>query len=94
MTEPRLVDDGIRFSAVLYAGSGLAAIPRLGATQLQIMELISEAPRPVGDLLPLLAVGEKAIQRAVRELVRKGLAVQEGGRGRPTVYRAASGSAV
>jgi len=88
MPNPGFLDDGIRFSVKLYAAKDRAALARLGRTQMQIMELIHEAPRSVADLVPLLAVGEKAIQRAVSELVKKGLAVQDGGRGRPTVYRA------
>lgn len=92
LPEPRFNDDGIRFSAILSADGPITALPRLGHTQMQVLELIREAPRSIADLNPLIPLGEKAVQRAVRELVRKHLVVQDGGRGRPTSYRAAERS--
>jgi ATP-dependent DNA helicase RecG len=89
LPEPLFFDDGLRFTVKLLGQAHARPTPRLGRTQFTVLELLSGGTRSIAEMVPDVAVGEKAVARAVRELVRKGLVVQDGGRGRVTTYHLA-----
>ncbi|NNH70031.1 ArsR family transcriptional regulator [Nocardia uniformis] len=82
------VDAGIRFTAVLYHSARKPLLsPKLNATEQKIYDALVIGPRTVNELESALTLSAPNIRKALRGLRAAGLVEQQGGRGKPTVYR-------
>lgn len=82
------VDAGIRFTAVLYhAAREPARTPKLNATEQRIYDALTAGPRTVHELEEALALSAPNIRKALRALRAASFVSQDGGRGKPTIYR-------
>jgi ATP-dependent DNA helicase RecG len=81
------IDAGIRFTAIIqHPTDGPLSMPDLTTTQTRIYEALLNGTRAVGDLEADLSLTGPTIRKALRELNRRGLVHQHGGRGRRTTY--------
>jgi ATP-dependent DNA helicase RecG len=81
------IDAGIRFIAIVqHQADGPLATPDLTTTQTRIYEALLSGTRTVGDLESDLSLAGPTIRKALRELSRRDLIQQHGGRGRRTTY--------
>jgi ATP-dependent DNA helicase RecG len=81
------VDAGIRFTAIIrHPTDGPLTTPDLTTTQVLIYEALLEGPRAVNDLEAGLSLAAPTVRKALRELGRRDLVRQHGGRGRRTTY--------
>jgi ATP-dependent DNA helicase RecG len=81
------IDAGIRFTVIIRnpaGGSPTAA--DLTATQARIYGALLDGPRTVNDLEVNLSLAGPTIRKALRELNRRDLVRQHGGRGQHTTY--------
>jgi ATP-dependent DNA helicase RecG len=81
------IDAGIRFTAIIRRPTdGPPTAPDLTTTQARIYEALLDGPRTVNDLEVDLSLAGPTIRKALRELNRRDLVRQHGGRGRHTMY--------
>jgi ATP-dependent DNA helicase RecG len=81
------IDSGIRFTALVQHPVGhMPAAPGLTTTQLRIYEALLSGRQTVNDLAAGLSLTGPTIRKALRELNRRGMVGQYGGRGRSTTY--------
>ncbi|WP_235433729.1 ATP-binding protein [Protofrankia coriariae] len=81
------IDSGIRFTVVLQRRTATPAETDLNTTELRIHQALAKGTRTVSELERDLGLTAPTIRRALRRLRGRGLIVQLGGRGRPTVYQ-------
>jgi ATP-dependent DNA helicase RecG len=92
LTQQRLppahfIDAGIRFTAILrHPTDSPPTASDLTPTQARIYEALVSGPRAVNDLEAALSLTGPTIRKALRELGRRDLVHQHGGRGRRTTY--------
>lgn len=81
------IDAGIRFTAIVQnPADGPLTTPDLTTTQTRIYEALLHGSRAVNDLEAALSLAGPTIRKALRELSRRDLIQQHGGRGRHTTY--------
>ncbi|MFY1697920.1 ATP-binding protein [Solwaraspora sp. WMMA2101] len=81
------IDTSIRFTVLLHASAQGAQEPRLNNTERRIYDALAPGPKTVAELAGALALSAPNIRKALRGLRDHGLVAQDGGKGRPTVYR-------
>ncbi|MGW0248840.1 ATP-binding protein [Nocardia goodfellowii] len=88
LPQPRYVDAGIRFTAVLYQRErNVAATPTLNATEQKIYDSLRAGTLSVHDLSAALGFTAPNTRKALRKLRTLGLVEQIGGPGQATTYR-------
>ncbi|MFF5264468.1 ATP-binding protein [Actinomadura viridis] len=82
------IDAGIRFTVLLRrAASTTRPGGDLNQTELRVYDALASGARTVAELQGQLNLTAPNIRKALRELRRRGLIQQHGGRGRTTTYR-------
>jgi ATP-dependent DNA helicase RecG len=87
---PRFHDNGLRFTAVLstvLSDTGAADIADLSDSQRAVYIALVRGSQSAAELAAATGLKPPTVRKALRGLAQRGMAIQRGGRGRPTVYQ-------
>jgi ATP-dependent DNA helicase RecG len=87
---PRFHDNGLRFTAVLstaFSDAGAADIAELSESQRVVYVALVRGSQSAAELAAATGLKPPTVRKALRGLAQRGMTIQRGGRGKPTVYQ-------